>query len=158
MASDPEEPQCKKAKLPGSFADVKPLAGRVALVTGSSEGVGSGIALELAKAGASVCVNYIGDNVADAEGVATQVREQGSRAIIVKADVSDRPAVEEMFSTIEKDLGVIDILVTNAITSKRQSILETNLEDFKKTMDVGVFGVFNCMQCAARQMVAAGKK
>lgn len=152
-----EEPPVKKAKH-GSFADTKPLLGKVALVTGSSEGVGSGIALQLAMAGADVCVNYIGDNVTDAEDIAAKIREQGSRAILVKGSVSDRGAVEEMFSRIEKELGVIDILVTNAIASKRQSILETKLEDFQRTMEVGVFGVFNCMQLAAKQMVAAGKK
>jgi len=147
----------KRAKKE-SFADTKPLLGKVALVTGSSEGVGSGVALELASAGADICVNYIGDDDTDAEDIAKQIREHGRRAILVKASVADREAMETMFSTIEKELGVIDILVTNAISSKRQSIFDTKPEDFKRTMDVGVYGVFNCMQLAARQMRAAGKK
>lgn len=155
MAAD-QQP-AKKAKT-DSFADTQPLSGKVALITGSSQGVGSGIALELAKAGAHIVVNYVGDGDADAEEVAKQIRETGQKALIVKASVADRAESEAMFNRIEKELGALDILVTSAMAAKRQSILDTKLEDFKNTIDVGVIGVFNCMQLAARQMLAAGKK
>jgi len=155
--SNAEEPAAKRGKTE-SFADTKPLLGKVALISGSSEGVGSGIALELAKAGADICVNYVGDGDADAEDIAKQIRAYGQRALVVKASVADRAAMEAMFTTLLKELGAIDILVTSAITAKRASILDTKPEDFKHTMDVGVFGVFNCMQLAAKQMLAAGKK
>lgn len=147
----------KRAKTE-SFADSKPLLGKVALVTGGSEGIGSGVAVELAKAGADICVNYVGKDDVAAEEVAKQIRGFGQRALLVNASVTDREAMETMFGTIQKELGVLDILVTSAMTAKRQSILDTKPEDFKNTMDVGVFGVFNCMQLAARQMVAAGKR
>jgi len=152
-----EEPPTKRVKK-DTFADTRPLLGKVALVTGSSEGVGSGVALELAKAGADICVNYVGDDDTGAEDIAKQIRAFGQRALVVKASVADRDAMEKMFSTIQKDLGVLDILVTSAVTAKRASILDTKPEDFKNTMDVSVFGVFNCMQLAAKQMLAAGKK
>jgi len=156
-AAQAEQSPTKRAKT-NSFADTKPLLGKVALVTGSSEGIGSGVALELARAGADICVNYVGKDDAAAEDVAKQIRELGQRVIVVKESVADREAMEKMFSTIQKELGVLDILVTSAMTAKRASILDTKPEDFKNTMDVGVFGVFNCMQLAAKQMIAAGKK
>lgn len=156
-AAQVEQSPSKRAKT-SSFADTKPLLGKVALVTGSSEGIGSGVALELARAGADICVNYVGKDDAAAEDVAKQIRELGQRVIVVKESVTDREAMEKMFSTIQKELGVLDILVTSAMTAKRANILDTKPEDFKNTMDVGVFGVFNCMQLAAKQMIAAGKK
>jgi glucose 1-dehydrogenase len=156
-AGNTEEPASKRLKK-DNFADTKPLLGKVALITGSSEGIGSGVALELAMAGADICVNYVGDGDSDAEEIAQQIRSFGRRALIVKANVADREATEAMFSTLEKELGVIDILVTSAMSAKRHSILDTKPEDFKRTMDIGVFGVFNCMQLAAKQMIAAGKK
>jgi len=156
-AAQAEQSPTKRAKT-NSFADTKPLLGKVALVTGSSEGIGSGVALELARAGADICVNYVGKDDAAAEDVAKQIRELGQRVIVVKESVTDREAMEKMFSTIQKELGVLDILVTSAMTAKRASLLDTKPEDFKNTMDVGVFGVFNCMQLAAKQMIAAGKK
>lgn len=155
--SNAEEPSIKRAKTE-SFSDARPLLGKVALISGSSEGVGSGVALELAKAGADICVNYVGDGDADAEDIAKQIRGYGQRSLVVKASVADREATEAMFGTILKELGAIDILVTSAMTAKRASILDTKPEDFKRTMDVGVFGVFNCIQLAAKQMIAAGKK
>lgn len=156
-AANTEEPASKRLKK-DSFADTKPLLGKVALITGSSEGIGSGVALELAMAGADICVNYVGDGDADAEEIAQRIRSFGRRALIVKASVADREATEAMFSTLEKELGVLDILVTSAMSAKRHSILDTKPEDFKRTMDIGVYGVFNCMQLAAKQMIAAGKK
>jgi NAD(P)-dependent dehydrogenase (short-subunit alcohol dehydrogenase family) len=135
----------------------KPLQGKVAIVTGSSEGVGAGIALQLAMNGADVCVNYVGPPSL-AEETAAEVRKQGSRCITVHADVSDEAAVGAMFDQIQRELGAVDILVTSAILSKRNDIFDTKVEEFRRTLDVGVTGVFLCMQAAARQMVAAGKK
>lgn len=156
-AAQAEQSPNKRAKT-SSFADTKPLLGKVALVTGSSEGVGAGVALELARAGADICVNYVGKDDAAAEDIAKQIRELGQRVIVVKESVADREAMETMFSTIQRELGVLDILVTSAVSAKRASILDTKPEDFKNTLDVSVFGVFNCMQLAAKQMIAAGKK
>lgn len=135
----------------------KPLHGKIALVTGSSEGVGAGVALQLGAAGADVCVNYVGPP-GDAEAVVAEIRKQGSRAIAINADVSDEAAVQAMFDKVQRELGAVDILVTSAIVSKRNDLLNTKVEDFRRTLDVGVTGVFIAMQAAARQMLAAGKK
>ena len=102
-----------------------PLLRRVAVITGSSSGIGKGIALEMAHAGSDVCINYYSASPADdaaAEDVARQVREIGRRAIIYAADVSDRAALEGMFDEAEAQLGPVDVLVTNAITFVLMSV------------------------------------
>src|SRR5512136_1669046 len=128
------------------------LSGKVALVTGAARGIGRGVALALAKAGADVCVNYRSSASAGAE-VAGSIRAMGRRALLVQADVSDRGAVERMVSECTAGLGAIDILVANAVTSVRQTILETREEDLRRAIDVGVFGIFHAFQVVARQMV-----
>jgi glucose 1-dehydrogenase len=135
-----------------------PLEGRIAVVTGSSQGIGAGIALELAHAGADVVINYVGDKQADkapALDVADEVRKIGRRALVVRADVSRRSEVEAMFDEAEKALGPVNILVTNAVVSTRANILETKIEDFELTLGVGLMGVFHCMQTFSRRMVAS---
>lgn len=130
-----------------------PLLGRVAVVTGSSQGIGAGIASELAHAGADVCINYVGDR-APAENVAEQIRKIGRRVIIVEANMAHRSEIERMFEDVEQELGPVSILVTNAITSKRDNILDTKIEDFENTMNIGLYGVFHCMQIFSRKIVA----
>jgi NAD(P)-dependent dehydrogenase (short-subunit alcohol dehydrogenase family) len=103
-----------------------------------------------------VCINYVGPRK-DADDTAEQVRAIGRRAIVVEADVSDRAAVERMFDETEEKLGPCNILVTNAVMSTRNSLLETKIEDFDRTLKIGVYGVFHCMQSFARRMVAQGR-
>lgn len=150
-------PREKSAPIPTGRKGwvVTPLLDRVAVVTGSSQGIGAGIALELAHAGADVCINYVGDR-ACAEDVARKIRGIGRRALIFEADVSKRDAICEMFSAAEAELGLVSILVTNAVASKRQSLLETDADEFDKTIKIGVHGVLHCMQEFSRRMVAAG--
>jgi len=140
-----------------SFADTKPLRGKIAVVTGSSEGIGAGIAIDLARAGADVCINF-SSKVKEAEAVAQECRNFGVRAILAQTSVAERKGVEDMFEKIKQELGPIDIVVTNAITSKRNSLLETKFEDFQKVMEIGVYGTFHCLQIGAKQMLDAGKK
>jgi len=128
------------------------LSGKVALVTGSARGIGRGVATELARAGADVCVNYRTAGSASAE-VAAAIQAMGRRAMAVQADVSDRAAVEAMVAACVEGLGPIDILVANAVTSVRQTILETRAEDLRRTIEVGIFGTFHVVQLVARQMV-----
>jgi glucose 1-dehydrogenase len=128
------------------------LANKIALVTGSSKGIGAGIALELAKSGADICVNYC-DSPTSAEDVVNQIRSLGRRAIAIQADVSQRDQVERMVDTCEQELGQIDILVTNAIASVRNTLLETKFEDLQRTLEIGVYGVFHVCQIVARRMV-----
>jgi glucose 1-dehydrogenase len=133
------------------------LSGKVALVTGAARGIGRGVALALAKAGADVCVNFRSSTSAGAE-VAGSIRAMGRRALLVQADVSDRSAVERMVGECTAGLGAIDILVANAVTSVRQDLLETREEDLRRAIDVGIVGVFHVFQVVARQMVARKTK
>jgi len=135
---------------------VTPLLGKVAIITGSSQGIGAGIALELAHAGADVCINYVGDP-RPAEELAGRIHSMGRRAILHSADVSRRGTIERMFDYTERELGPVNILVTNAITSTRNSLLETNPEDFEYTLQIGLIGVFHCMQTFSKRMVSRGE-
>jgi glucose 1-dehydrogenase len=128
------------------------LSGKVALVTGAARGIGRGVALALAKAGADVCVNYRTSGPAGAE-VAGAIRALGRHALLVQADVSERAAVERMVAQCTADLGTIDILVANAVTSVRQNLLATREEHLRRAIDVGIVGVFHVLQVVARQMV-----
>lgn len=134
-----------------------PLAGKVALVTGSSKGIGAGIAIEFARAGADVCVNYSGSRSAAAE-VAAQIGTFGRKAIVVQADAGSRADIERMVDACERELGQIDILVTNAVSSTRESILDTKFEDLARTVEIGIYGPFHAMQVVARRMVERGTR
>ncbi|WP_303801394.1 SDR family NAD(P)-dependent oxidoreductase [Alicyclobacillus macrosporangiidus] len=132
-----------------------PLLDKVAIITGSSKGIGAGIAIEMARAGANVCVNYTHSR-ADAERVVSEIRKMGRRAVAVQADVSSREQVIRMIDTCESELGNVDILVTNAVNSVRRSILDTEFEDLRRTVEIGIFGVFHVLQITARRMVQRG--
>lgn len=131
------------------------LSGRVALVTGASRGIGRGCAVELARCGADVAVNYRshGD---EAEEVAAQVRALGRKAAVFGADVSDRAAVDAMVAGAVGQLGRVDIVVANAYYSKRQPFLELDVAEARKTLDVTLWGAFHVAQEGARQMVRQG--
>ena len=131
------------------------LNGKVALITGSSRGIGRGCAVEMARAGADIAVNYR-SHADEAEAVAEEVRGLGRRAGVYGADVSDRSQVDAMVAAAVKDLGRIDILVNNAYYSKREPFLEMSAEGMRRTLDVTLWGTFHASQAAARQMVAQG--
>ena len=125
------------------------LTGKVALITGSSRGIGRGCAIELAKAGADIIVNYRSHH-AEGEETAKAVRDLGRSAIVVGADVSDRNAVEAMVNQGIEAFGKIDILVANAAMSIRKPFLEANIEDIEKTIDVCMWGVFHVTHVVAK--------
>ena len=132
------------------------LTGKTALISGSSRGIGKGIALEMARAGADITVNYH-SHLNDAENVANKIKTMGQQAIIVGADVSDRDGVDHMFDETEKTLGTPDIIVANAYYSKRDSFLNMDLDEMRKTYEVSLFGAFNIAQAGAQRMIKAGK-
>ena len=131
------------------------LQGRNALVTGSSRGIGKGCAVELARAGANVAINYF-SHIGEAEEVAREVREFGGRALILQGDVSDQKRVEEMVAETAAAFGSVDLFVSNAVYSDRQLMLEADLTGFKRTIDVGMWGAFYGLRAAAIQMVKQG--
>ena len=113
---------------------------RVALVTGGGRGVGKGIALSLAAAGASVAVNYRRDEESAAETV-REIEALGGKAIAFSASVDDYEQNAQMVADIERDLGPVSILVNNAgIASRGRSVVDTDPEEMKRVVATHAFG------------------
>jgi 3-oxoacyl-[acyl-carrier protein] reductase len=130
------------------------LAGRVAIVTGSSSGIGEAIALELAAAGAAVVVNS--RSQARAELVAHTIRSDGGRAIAIAADVSDSAQVAALVRAAIDELGGLHILVNNAGAGFVAPSAELAEADWRRVIDIDLTAPFLCSQAAARHMLAAG--
>ena len=133
------------------------LSGKVVLVTGAARGIGRGVALEMAHAGADVCLTDRDPGPA-ADEVASAIRGMGRRVVTVQADVTERPAVEQAIAGCTTSLGPIDILVASAVTSVRQTLLETREADLRRTIEVSILGTFHVFQLVARQMVERSTK
>jgi 3-oxoacyl-[acyl-carrier protein] reductase len=123
------------------------LAGKVALVTGASRGLGAGIAQVLAQAGADVAVNYR-RSAEQAEKVATAVRELGRRSVCLAADVSQEEEVAQLFTEVQGHFGRLDILVANAGTSRAETISEITLESWREIIDNNLTSTFLCCKQA----------
>ncbi|MBC8117200.1 MAG: glucose 1-dehydrogenase [Candidatus Saccharimonas sp.] len=132
------------------------LKGRNVLVTGASRGIGRGCAEELGKAGANVAINY-NSHQGEAEEVADVVRRSGSRAITLQGDVSNQERVEEMVAQTAAEFGSLDLFVSNAVYSDRQLMIEADLDGFRRTIDVGMWGAFYGLRAASLQMVKQGQ-
>ena len=117
------------------------LHGRIALVTGASRGIGRSIAIMLAGCGADVAVNYKTQGK-EAQATLQQVTSQGRRAIAVQADVSRSSEVANMITTVEKDLGPVDVLVNNAGIARHQNIEEITESDWDEILAVNLKSVF----------------
>ncbi len=146
------------------------LAGKTALVTGASRGIGAAIAVALARAGADVAVNYhevdvargeeleFGrDNTADANGVVAQIEALGRRSITVRADVADAEEVTSMVAQVVAAFGGLDILANNAGICPFVDFLDMPEAVWDRVHDVNLKGTFLCSQAAARVMVAQGR-
>ncbi|HYJ48053.1 MAG TPA: SDR family NAD(P)-dependent oxidoreductase, partial [Pyrinomonadaceae bacterium] len=131
------------------------LEGRRALVTGANSGIGRGIALRLAREGASVAINFVSHPEA-ADAVVQEVSETGAKGIAVQADVSNEQQVDVMFERVVRELGGLDILVNNAGFETHYDFLEMPVDDWRKVIDVDLTGAFICAQRAARVMVKSG--
>jgi L-rhamnose 1-dehydrogenase len=132
------------------------LKGKVAIVTGGSRGIGRGISIGLAAAGADVAVNYLG-NQKEAEEVVEHVQKLGGRAVAVRANVGDRLDVEDMFATVCREFGGLDILVNNAGICPFHEFLTMPEELWDQVQAVNLKGTFLCSQAAARIMVDQGR-
>lgn len=129
-----------------------PLSGKVALVTGAARGIGRGVSLALAKAGADICVTDQA-STSQCREVAAAIQVLGRRAVAVQADISERADVERMVAACTASLGPVDILVAGAVTSVRQTLLETQEADLRRTLEVCILGTFHTFQVVARQLV-----
>ncbi|WP_419886344.1 SDR family oxidoreductase [Paenibacillus sp. B-A-8] len=132
------------------------LAGRVALVTGASRGMGREIAENLALHGAKVVVNYA-NSPGKAEEVVNEIKQKGEEAIAVQADISQVRELEHLFQTTLEAYGQIDILVNNAGVMITKPIASMTEEDFDKQFAINVKGTFFACQQAAKHMSENGR-
>src|SRR4051812_836453 len=129
------------------------LNGKAALVTGAARDVGREIALTLAAEGAAVAVNYL-SSAAEAEAVVTEIAAKGGKAKAYKADVSDYVAVKRMVDAVAHDFGGLNILINNAGLAKRQRFVETTPDDWKKQIDICLYGAIHCCHAAGAHLEA----
>lgn len=128
------------------------MAGRVALVTGASRGIGRGIALELARRGAKVVVNYIGDPT-QANEVVSSVQALGSEAVAIAADVTSEDEVAALFKSALDAFGTLDILVNNAGITRDNVIMMMKTEDFDAVINTNLRSAWLCSRAAVRTMM-----
>ncbi|QEH38484.1 3-oxoacyl-[acyl-carrier-protein] reductase FabG [Aquisphaera giovannonii] len=135
---------------------MKRLDGKVALVTGSSRGIGRAIAVRLAGDGAAVVVNYAG-NAEAADAVVGEVEALGGRAVAVKADVASVAEVARLFDEAIGHFGKLDILVNNAGVILYKPLADVTEAEFDRIFAVNVKGTFFCCQQAARRLAYGGR-
>ncbi len=128
------------------------LAGKIAVVTGGSRGIGRAICERLAAEGAKVVVNHRASAEQAAE-VVTAIREKGGEAIAVQADVSDLQQAHELIKTATEQWGRIDILVNNAGTTRDTLLMMMKESDWDLVINTNLKSVFNCCKAVARGMV-----
>ena len=127
------------------------LDGRVAMITGSGQGIGKAIALCFAREGADIIVNDVA--VPNMETTATEIKALGRKVIAIKADVSKKDDVNKLVTTAIDTFKKVDILVNNAAITRHAPLLEMTEEDWDVVLDVDLKGVFLCTQAVARHMV-----
>ncbi|MEO3404858.1 SDR family oxidoreductase [Mucilaginibacter sp. CAU 1740] len=131
------------------------LKGQAALVTGADSGIGKGVALSLAAAGAKLLVNYARNHDA-AEEVVKQIQDNGGEAFAFQADVSHEEEVKQMFAAMYAKYQTIDILVNNAGLQKDSKFVDMSLDDWNKVISVNLTGQFLCAREAAREFIRRG--
>ena len=129
------------------------LDGKVAIVTGASRGLGQGMAIGLAEAGADVALVAS----SSAEKTAAEIRALGRRALPIKADLLDQKVIPHIVANTVKEFGVIDILVSNAGIIRRAPLLDFSEQDWDDVIQVNQKSLFFLSQAVAKQMVAQGR-
>jgi NAD(P)-dependent dehydrogenase (short-subunit alcohol dehydrogenase family) len=125
---------------------------KVAIITGSSRGIGAETAKLFAENGYAVCINYISNDAA-AENIKHEILQNGGRCISVKADVSNSGGVAKLFETVDSEFGCISVLVNNAAILKNQcSLVEISDERFTEVLRVNVMSCFLCCKEAIKRM------
>jgi NAD(P)-dependent dehydrogenase (short-subunit alcohol dehydrogenase family) len=133
----------------------RPLENQFALVTGASKGVGKGIALELARQGCAVAVNYHSD-AAGGDATVKEIVESGGRAFAVQANVGNSDEVDAMFARVDAEFGALNIMVNNAGVQTWKPLLELTEAEWDRVIDTNLKGTFLCTQRAGRRMRASG--
>jgi glucose 1-dehydrogenase/3-oxoacyl-[acyl-carrier protein] reductase len=132
------------------------LAGKVAVVTGAGTGIGVGICQSLADAGAAVVVSYH-SNADGGERTAATVRERGARALLQACDVRDYDQVQRLFDLAVAELGRVDILINNSGITEPYPLLEMTPDQWDRTLNINLRGMFFCTQRAAKEMIRQGE-
>lgn len=128
------------------------LSGKTALVTGAGRGIGAAIAKKLADKGATVIINYSGNDKA-AQDTLDDIAADGNKAEIYKCNVADYEEVEQMIQYVVQKYKKIDILINNAGITRDGLIMRMSEKDFDDVIDVNLKGTFNCIRHVARQMI-----
>ena len=135
---------------------MKPLEGKIALVTGASQGIGRGIAERLAQDGAKVVLNYVGNSDAAAEAVAA-IEKNGGAAFAIQADVSRPAEIERLFQGALARFGRLDILVNNAGIATLKSLPEITEDEFDRVFNLNAKGTLFCLKQAAAHLADNGR-
>jgi len=135
--------------------NTKKLAGKIAVVTGASKGIGASIANHLAAEGAAVVVNYASSKDG-ADRVVSEITANGGKAIALKANLAKQADVEQLFAQTKKTFGQLDILVNNAGIYEFSPVEGITEEHFHKQFDVNVLGLILASQAAVKQFGLAG--
>jgi len=136
--------------------DPQRLSGKNVLVTGAAQGMGAAVAEHYAAQGASVCLGDV--NVDGVAEVAQRIRDAGGSATHVKLDVTSQEEAAAAVAHTVEEFGSINVLLNNAGINKPLFFLDITQENWQRIMDVNAWGTLNCMQAAARQMVAQGRQ
>jgi enoyl-[acyl-carrier protein] reductase III len=129
--------------------------GKIALITGSGRGIGKAIALHLASLGADIVINFF-RNRAPAEQTAEQIRTMGRRALVVKADIGDLEAVDQLFNEIYTQFGGLDFLIHNAASGYNRPVMEQKPKGWDWTMNINARSLLFMAQRAAQLMEPRG--
>jgi 3-oxoacyl-[acyl-carrier protein] reductase len=128
------------------------LQGKTALVTGASRGIGREIALELARQGANVAVNFAGSE-AKAKEVTEEIKSMGSEAIAIQCNVADGDSVQAMIKETISRFGSLDILVNNAGITRDNLLMRMKENEWDEVINTNLKGVFLCTKAVSRQMM-----
>ena len=133
------------------------LEGKNVLITGAGSGIGQAIAVRFAKEGANVAINFRGEGMGDeTRTLVRKARTNGSRDLLVQADVSKEADVERMFGEVADAFGSVDVLINNAGIQKPAPSHEIDIDDFDRVLGVNLRGAFLCSREAIRRFLRQG--
>ena|ERR1700722_4899687 len=132
------------------------LAGKVALVTGASSGIGRAAAIKLAETGADIALNYL-TMPEGADSAAKEIRGLGRQALLYRADISDQAAVDQMVADMMAKFGRVDIFVSCAAFSEREPFTTADMAGFRKTIDVSMWGAYYGLRATCARMIEQGQ-